>query len=100
MKKIILGYPLINNNPQKNITGKVMEFKKKLSSRFNLEVILWDESYTSELAKQIVIKSVAKKSKRRDKGLLDQNSAAIILQEYLDEKRSEGNIGDIRSDRN
>ena len=95
VKKIILGYPSINNNPQKSITGKVMEFKNKLSSRFNLEVILWDESYTSELAKQVVIKSVAKKSKRRDKGLLDQNSAAIILQEYLDEKRSGGNIGDL-----
>ena len=93
VKKIILGYPLLNNNPQKNITGKVMEFKKKLSSRFNLEVILWDESYTSEMAKQIVIKSVAKKSKRRDKGLLDQNSAAIILQEYLDEIGGGGSNG-------
>jgi putative pre-16S rRNA nuclease len=91
VKKIILGYPLLNNKSQKNVAGKVMEFKKKLSSRFKLEVILWDESYTSELARQIVIKSVSKKSKRRDKGLLDQNSAAIILQEYLDEIGRGGN---------
>lgn len=85
VKKIILGYPQKNNQPQKDITKNVIEFKKKLELKFNLEVILWDESYTSEMAKQIIIKSVAKKSKRRDKGLIDQNSAAIILQEYLDE---------------
>lgn len=89
VRKIILGYPKENNQFQKNISGQVLEFKKKLGARFNMEIVLWDESYTSEMAKQIVIKSVVKKSKRRDKGLLDQNSAAIILQEYLDEGRSD-----------
>ena len=90
VKKIILGYPKKYNNPEKDITEKVLDFKKKLSLKFNLKIILWDESYTSEMAKQIVIKSVPKKSKRRDKGLLDQNSAAILLQEYLDGKREDG----------
>ena len=35
------------------------------------------------MAREKILESVTKKSKRRDKGLLDQNSAAIILQEYL-----------------
>ncbi len=87
VNKIILGYPVKNNQVEKDITGNVLEFKKKLTMKFHLEIILWDESYTSVMAKQIIVKSVAKKSKRRDKGLLDQNSAAIILQEYLDDKR-------------
>ena len=87
VNKIILGFPKKNNRPDKDITKNVLEFKDKLNIKFNMEVILWDESYTSEMAKQIVIKSVVKKSKRRDKGLIDQNSAAIILQEYLDEER-------------
>jgi putative Holliday junction resolvase len=87
VSKIILGYPEAKSNSQKNISGRVLEFKNKLYSKFNLEIILWDESYTSEMAKQIIVKSVARKSKRKDKGLLDQNSAAIILQEYLDAGR-------------
>lgn len=87
MNKIILGFPKKSNRPDKDITKNVLEFKNKLSLKFNLEVILWDESYTSEMAKQIIIKSVVKKSKRRDKGLIDQNSAAIILQEYLNEEK-------------
>jgi putative holliday junction resolvase len=84
VSKIILGFPPKNNRPDKDITKYVLEFKNKLSTKFGLEVILWDESYTSEMAKQIIVKSVVKKSKRKDKGLIDQNSAAIILQEYLD----------------
>ena len=87
VNKIILGFPKKSSRPDKDITKNVLEFKDKLNIKFNMEVILWDESYTSEMAKQIVIKSVVKKSKRRDKGLIDQNSAAIILQEYLDEER-------------
>jgi putative holliday junction resolvase len=84
VSKIILGFPPKNNRSDEDITKYVLEFKNKLSTKFGLEVILWDESYTSEMAKQIIVKSVVKKSKRKDKGLIDQNSAAIILQEYLD----------------
>ena len=87
VKKIILGHPKRSNQSKRDITQKVLEFKQNLRLKFNIEIILWDESYTSEMAKQIIIKSVSKKSKRRDKGLIDQNSAAIILQEYLDEER-------------
>lgn len=89
VNKIILGFPKKSKRADKDITKNVLEFKNELSLKFNLEIIFWDESYTSEMAKQIVIKSVAKKSKRKDKGLIDQNSAAIILQEYLDERRSD-----------
>ncbi|MFZ0454645.1 MAG: Holliday junction resolvase RuvX [Ignavibacteriaceae bacterium] len=84
VKRIILGYPKKSNRPDKDITEKVLGFKNKLSLIFRLEIILWDESYTSVMARQIIVKSVVKKSKRKDKGLIDQNSAAIILQEYLD----------------
>lgn len=43
----------------------------------------WDESYTSRMAMQSLVASGIKKKQRRDKKLLDQVSAAIILQEYL-----------------
>jgi RNase H-fold protein (predicted Holliday junction resolvase) len=50
-----------------------------------------DEGFTSLMAKERVIESVSKKTKRRDKGLLDRHSAAIILQEYLDSRRNNQN---------
>lgn len=84
IKKIVLGFPLNNNGSKPTIADAVLIFKKKLEKKFKLDVILHDESFSSALAKEKVIESVNKRSKRRDKGLLDQNSAAIILQEYLD----------------
>jgi RNase H-fold protein (predicted Holliday junction resolvase) len=35
------------------------------------------------MANERIIQAVPKKSKRKDKGLLDRHAAAIILQEYL-----------------
>ena len=86
IEKIILGIPSGNNNKNSLIFNRIKSFKEHLNRKFSIEIILWDEAYTSVIAKQRVIESVNKKSKRQDKGLLDRNSAAIILQEYLDTK--------------
>jgi putative Holliday junction resolvase len=82
VEKIILGIPSEENSRSSLIADKIRIFKKQIEQT-GIEVILWDESYTSAIAKQRIIETVTKKSKRRDKGLLDSNSAAIILQEYL-----------------
>jgi putative holliday junction resolvase len=83
VSKIILGYPVTSRGEKTPLSDEIMKLKESMEKKLNLEVILWDERFTSEMAKQKVLESVTKKSKRRDKGLLDQNSAAIMLQEYL-----------------
>ena len=89
--KIILGYPLKESGDLSSITEEVLKFKKKLENAYKLEVVLKDERYTSSIAKEIINKTVTKKSKRRDKGLIDKSSAAIILQDYLDENGDRNN---------
>ena len=84
ISKIILGYPIKENGEPSSITKDVVRFKKNLEEKFKLEVILRDERYSSSLALDMIQQSVTKKSKRRDKGLIDQGAAAIILQDYLD----------------
>jgi len=83
VSKIVLGYPLKESGDKSTSTNEVEKFHKLLSEKFKSEIILWDERYTSSIAKENILNSVNKKQKRRDKGLLDQNAAAIILQEYL-----------------
>ncbi|MGB5848286.1 MAG: Holliday junction resolvase RuvX [Ignavibacteriaceae bacterium] len=80
--KVILGLP--NEIKNKSLANIISNFKKEIEKRFKLEVITWDEEYTSAIAQERIIESVTKKNKRRDKGLIDRNSAAVILQEYLD----------------
>ncbi len=84
--KIILGFPKKENGEPASIIGEVLKFKQKLEDTFHLEVLLRDERYSSSIANDIIIKSVAKKSKRKEKGLIDMGAAAIILQNYLDER--------------
>jgi RNase H-fold protein (predicted Holliday junction resolvase) len=64
----------------------VIKLKADIEKKNNIDVVLWDEEYSSAIAKEKVVESVAKKSKRRKKDLLDRHSAAVILQEFLDSK--------------
>jgi len=81
--KIILGFPDADNKSTIEVRNKILSLKEKIE-KLNIEVILWDESFTSMIAGERILQTVTKKTKRQDKGLLDQHSAAIILQEYLD----------------
>ncbi|GAB4295293.1 MAG: Holliday junction resolvase RuvX [Ignavibacteriaceae bacterium] len=82
--KIVLGYPSSEEIRESGFHKEVLKFAEELKEFFNLEIILWDETYTSSIAKARILESVTSRKKRRDKSLLDQQSAAIILQEYID----------------
>ena len=77
---VILGMPNVKKN--KVLANIILSFKDKIEKNFNTDVIIWDEEFTSVIAQKRIIESVVKKKKRQDKGLIDQNSAAIILEEY------------------
>ncbi len=78
---VILGMPNVKRN--KVLADIILSFKDKIEKKFKTNVIIWDEEFTSVIAQQKIFESVVKKKKRQDKGLIDQNSAAIILEEYL-----------------
>jgi putative Holliday junction resolvase len=88
--KVILGIPDEGNESTNEVRKKIISLKNKIE-KLGIEVITMDEGFTSLMAKERVIESVSKKTKRRDKGLLDRHSAAIILQEYLDNRRNNQN---------
>jgi putative holliday junction resolvase len=84
--KVILGLPSDRFKSSKILSQKVLNLKSEIESKNKIEVVLWDEEFSSAIAKEKVIESVTKKSKRKEKELLDRHSAAVILQEYLDTK--------------
>jgi len=88
VSKIILGLPLKESGEEYELTKSVLEFRVKIESKLKIEVLLRDERYTSSIAQDIIIKSVNKKSKRKDKSLIDRGAAAIILEDYLTELKN------------
>lgn len=84
VEKILIGYPTdLRGNPTdatRHVEGFIKAIQKKLP---DMPVQKWDETYTSKMAMQSLVAGGVKKKQRRDKKLLDQVAAAIILQEYL-----------------
>jgi putative Holliday junction resolvase len=55
-----------------------------LAARFpHIPVQLYDERFTSKMASQSLLESGQSRKTRRDKSILDQVSATILLQDYL-----------------
>lgn len=81
---ILVGEPKQKDGAHSNIEVEIQKFLKKFSNIFrDLEVKRVDERYTSKMAFQTMIDSGLKKKQRRNKALVDEISATIILQEYL-----------------
>ena len=83
VEKIVLGYPLNINGTISNTTKEVLKFKKLLEDNLNLEVILFDERYSTYKTTE-VLKEQMKLKSSQIKRIKDKLSAQYILQEYID----------------
>lgn len=84
----VLGYPLSLNGEATHVTGNVVLLKEALEKQFKeVQVHLQDERYSSKRASN-AIHLVGKKKLNKDKALLDKVSAALILQDYLNEREN------------
>lgn len=81
---IIIGMPVNWDESDTHGTPLVKEAIKKLNKEFpQLPVKTVDERYTSKMAKDAMLQMGLKKKDRRDKKLVDEIAATIMLQEYL-----------------
>ncbi len=84
LETIVLGEPKRLNNEPSHITANVHLLKEALEKQFPLiPVVLIDERFTSKMAFQSMIDNGMSKKQRSNKGLIDEISATIILQSYM-----------------
>lgn len=80
----LLGKPKQMDNSDSESEKLIVPFLKKLTKEFPLTPVKRvDERFTSKMAFQTMIDSGLKKKQRRNKALVDEISATIILQSYL-----------------
>ena len=89
IEKIIIGLPISMSGAYSDQTKKVICFKdflmKQLSNKkIVVDIDMIDERLSSIAAKNIMIQQGIKTG--HNKGKIDELSASIILQEYLDSK--------------
>ena len=81
---IIIGEPKNWDNSDTHATPLVEKCIKELQKNFPaIPVKRVDERYTSKMAKDSMLEMGLKKKQRRDKKLVDEIAATIILQEYM-----------------
>src|SRR5437868_1954124 len=81
---IIIGMPKNWDESDTHATPLVEAAIKKLQKKFpDMPIRTVDERYTSKMAKDAMLDMGLKKKDRRNKKLVDEIAATIMLQEYL-----------------
>ena len=82
--KIVLGHPINMDGSLGFRSEKIKDFAKRLEELTGLEVVLCDERLSTANAHQILNLTNTRGDKR--KRIIDEMSACLILQSYLDRK--------------
>ena len=82
-----MGEPKRMDTSDTHNSQPVRDFRKKIEELYpDKKVQMVDERFTSKMAFQTMIDGGLSKKKRQNKGLVDEISATIILQSYLQSK--------------
>lgn len=85
---IIVGYPTTmrgeESDSMRYIRPGIGQLRKALP---DMEITFFDERFTSALAHRAMIDGGMKKMARRDKAIVDEISATIILNDYLQSRQ-------------
>lgn len=87
VQEVILGEPKQMNGMPSESAVIINEFIAKFKIIFpEMKITLVDERFTSKMAFQTMIDSGLKKNQRKNKALIDEIAATILLQDYLKNK--------------
>lgn len=85
VERIIVGHPKQMNGIESENMRRIHPFVNRLKKELpNIPVEYVDERFTSVLAHRAMIDGGLKKKMRQDKALVDEISATIILQSYME----------------
>ena len=88
VERIIVGLPKQMDNTESESMKSIRPFINRLKKVIpNIPVEMVDERFTSVLAHRTMFDGGLKKKARQNKALVDEISATIILQSYMESKR-------------
>lgn len=89
VERIVIGKPMLpNGQPSENMVRVENFYNRWRKAHPEIPIEYYDERFTSVLAHRAMIDGgVKKKTRRENKGLVDEISATIILQDYLQSRK-------------
>ena len=95
LERVVVGLPKqMDNRPSENM-ARVKAFARRLEAALpaGVEVTFYDERFTSVMAHRAMIDGGLGRKRRQDKALVDEISAVLILQGYMEWMKSPGATG-------
>jgi putative Holliday junction resolvase len=87
IEAFVIGQPLQKDGTPSAVEIRIQDFIQELQNALPKQRIeRYDERFTSKMAVQTMLDGGLKKKQRRERGMIDQVSATLILQSYLDFK--------------
>ena len=84
VERIVIGEPRQPNGQPSENMARVEQFVNRWRKAVpTVPIEYYDERFTSVLAHQAMLQGGLRKKARQDKGLVDEISATIILEDYL-----------------
>ena len=88
VERIVIGEPRQLNGQASENLQRVQQFVNRWrKAKPEIPIEYYDERFTSVLAHQAMLDGGLRKKARQDKGLVDEISATIILQDYMRSKK-------------
>lgn len=88
VERFVVGLPKQTNGRDSDNLPRVRAFVEQLQKALpNIPVEWWDERFTSVLAHQTMLMGGLGKKARQNKALVDEISATIILQGWMERKQ-------------
>lgn len=83
----VVGMPRQMDGSDSQSAQHVKGFVRNLRKRFpTIETVTIDERFTSKMASRAIAQSGLRKTQRQQKSLIDEVSATIVLQSYLERR--------------
>ena len=97
VERIVIGKPMQpNGQPSENL-ARVQQFVNRWrKAQPDIPIEYVDERFTSVLAHQAMLDGGLKKKARQNKALVDEISATIILQSYMEGRKSMHNNAQLK----
>lgn len=92
VERVIVGLPRQMNGQMSESWQYIEPFLNRLHKLLpQLPIELVDERFTSKLASQTILQSgIGKQRRQQDKGMIDEVSATIILQQWMENRTMPG----------
>ncbi len=85
---IVVGHPTNMNGEESASMTQIRPFVNKLIKQYpDKKVVMFDERFTSVIAQRAILDSGIGRMARRNKALVDEVSATIILESFMDSKQ-------------